>query len=203
MAASFLSVLCALSPGLQGKTQLVKGKLQSLPEEMQALTINLSYYTEVGAFQKVGGGCREGRAKRAGCSVCATLQVSGGVLRRPFYASARHDCAGAGVAAGEEGGHFLRPARWVCNCFTVPLAEVSCCAVSRCTGPGMACQVTGAATLALYACAAGRQLLYVLDDLNAPRLDAYETAMPISLIRQHLGYGECFQWFSWPAENAS
>lgn len=31
----------------------MKGKLQSLPEEMQALTLNLSYYTEVGAFQKV------------------------------------------------------------------------------------------------------------------------------------------------------
>ncbi len=38
--------------------------------------------------------------------------------------------------------------------------------------------------------AAGRQLLYVLDDLNAPRLDPYETAMPIALIRQYLGYGE-------------
>ncbi|PRW60500.1 Dynein alpha flagellar outer arm [Chlorella sorokiniana] len=35
-----------------GKTQLVKGKLQVLPEEMPALTLNLSYYTEVGAFQR-------------------------------------------------------------------------------------------------------------------------------------------------------
>lgn len=30
------------------------------------------------------------------------------------------------------------------------------------------------------------------DDLNMPKLDAYETAMPISLIRQHLGWGHWF-----------
>jgi len=32
----------------------VKGKLQSLPEEMQTLMLNLSYYTDVAQFQKVG-----------------------------------------------------------------------------------------------------------------------------------------------------
>lgn len=31
-----------------------------------------------------------------------------------------------------------------------------------------------------------KQLVYFVDDLNMPKLDAYETAMPISLIRQHL-----------------
>ncbi len=31
-----------------------------------------------------------------------------------------------------------------------------------------------------------KQLIYFVDDLNMPKLDAYETAMPISLIRQHL-----------------
>ena len=30
------------------------------------------------------------------------------------------------------------------------------------------------------------------DDLNMPKLDPYETAMPISLIRQHLGWGHWF-----------
>lgn len=34
-----------------------------------------------------------------------------------------------------------------------------------------------------------RRLVYFVDDLNMPRLDAYETAMPISLIRQHLSWG--------------
>ena len=34
-----------------------------------------------------------------------------------------------------------------------------------------------------------KRLVYFIDDLNMPRLDAYETAMPISLIRQHLGWG--------------
>jgi dynein heavy chain len=31
-----------------------------------------------------------------------------------------------------------------------------------------------------------------VDDLNMPKLDPYETAMPISLIRQHLGWGHWF-----------
>jgi hypothetical protein len=34
-----------------------------------------------------------------------------------------------------------------------------------------------------------KQLIYFVDDLNMPKLDPYETAMPISLIRQHLGWG--------------
>jgi hypothetical protein len=34
-----------------------------------------------------------------------------------------------------------------------------------------------------------KRLVYFVDDLNMPRLDPYETAMPISLIRQHLGWG--------------
>lgn len=37
-----------------------------------------------------------------------------------------------------------------------------------------------------------RSLVYFVDDLNMPRLDAYETAMPISLIRQHLAWGHWF-----------
>lgn len=37
-----------------------------------------------------------------------------------------------------------------------------------------------------------KQLIYFVDDLNMPKLDAYETAMPISLIRQHLGWGHWF-----------
>jgi hypothetical protein len=42
-------------PGwLQGKTQLVKGKLQGLPEDLSSLTINLNYFSDVASFQKVG-----------------------------------------------------------------------------------------------------------------------------------------------------
>eukprot|EP00884_Botryococcus_braunii_P010094 jgi/Botrbrau1/19086/Bobra.0077s0003.2 len=37
-----------------------------------------------------------------------------------------------------------------------------------------------------------KQLIYFVDDLNMPKLDAYETAMPISLIRQHLSWGHWF-----------
>lgn len=37
-----------------------------------------------------------------------------------------------------------------------------------------------------------KQLIYFVDDLNMPKLDLYETAMPISLIRQHLGWGHWF-----------
>lgn len=37
-----------------------------------------------------------------------------------------------------------------------------------------------------------KSLIYFVDDLNMPKLDAYETAMPISLIRQHLGWGHWF-----------
>ena len=37
-----------------------------------------------------------------------------------------------------------------------------------------------------------KSLVYFVDDLNMPKLDPYETAMPISLIRQHLGWGHWF-----------
>ncbi len=37
-----------------------------------------------------------------------------------------------------------------------------------------------------------KQLIYFVDDLNMPKLDLYETAMPISLVRQHLGWGHWF-----------
>lgn len=37
-----------------------------------------------------------------------------------------------------------------------------------------------------------KTLVYFVDDLNMPKLDLYETAMPISLIRQHLGWGHWF-----------
>lgn len=37
-----------------------------------------------------------------------------------------------------------------------------------------------------------KQLIYFVDDLNMPKLDPFETAMPISLIRQHLGWGHWF-----------
>eukprot|EP00967_Tisochrysis_lutea_P091616 scaffold131675_cov14-Tisochrysis_lutea.AAC.2 len=39
-----------------GKTQLVKGKLASLPEEIISLSISFNYFTDVISFQKVG--CR-------------------------------------------------------------------------------------------------------------------------------------------------
>lgn len=37
-----------------------------------------------------------------------------------------------------------------------------------------------------------KHLVYFVDDLNMPKLDAYETSMPISLIRQHLAWGHWF-----------
>jgi len=36
-----------------GKTQLVKGKLASLPEEIISLSISFNYFTDVISFQKV------------------------------------------------------------------------------------------------------------------------------------------------------
>ena len=49
------SCLYSLPAWLQGKTQLVKGKLQGLPEDLSSLTINLNYFSDVASFQKVGG----------------------------------------------------------------------------------------------------------------------------------------------------
>jgi dynein heavy chain len=37
-----------------GKTQLVKGKLASLPEDLMSLSISFNYFTDVVSFQKVG-----------------------------------------------------------------------------------------------------------------------------------------------------
>jgi dynein heavy chain, axonemal len=37
-----------------------------------------------------------------------------------------------------------------------------------------------------------KQLIYFIDDINMPKLDPYETAMPISLIRQHLVWGHWY-----------
>lgn len=37
-----------------------------------------------------------------------------------------------------------------------------------------------------------KHLIYFVDDLNMPKLDPYETAMPISLMRQHLGWGHWY-----------
>lgn len=91
-----------------GKTQLVKGKLGSLPEEIMSLSINFNYFTDVISFQKV--------------------------LESPLEKK-------AGVNYGPPGT---------------------------------------------------KTLIYFVDDLNMPKLDPYETAMPISLIRQHLGWGHWF-----------
>lgn len=38
-----------------GKTQLVKGKLASLSEDMMSLSISFNYFTDVVSFQKVCG----------------------------------------------------------------------------------------------------------------------------------------------------
>ena len=35
-----------------GKTQLVKGKLAGLPEELMSLAISFNYFTDVASFQK-------------------------------------------------------------------------------------------------------------------------------------------------------
>jgi dynein heavy chain len=88
-----------------GKTQLVRGKLAELPDNLASVSVAFNYFTDVTAFQAVLEGPLEKRA---------------------------------GVNYGPPGG---------------------------------------------------RRLVYFVDDLNTPRLDAYETAMPISLMRQHLAWG--------------
>ena len=65
---------------LQGKTQLVKGKLQGLPEELVALTINLNYFSDVASFQKVGllaGVARPGLGWRWGGAAAQNLMPAG------------------------------------------------------------------------------------------------------------------------------
>jgi dynein heavy chain, axonemal len=91
-----------------GKTQLVKGKLANLAEELLSLSISFNYFTEVGTFQRI--------------------------LESPLEKK-------AGVKYGPPGT---------------------------------------------------KQLIYFIDDLNMPKLDPYDTAMPISLIRQHLGWGHWY-----------
>lgn len=45
---------CAAAGAGVGKTQLVKGKLASLPEDIASLSISFNYFTDVASFQKVG-----------------------------------------------------------------------------------------------------------------------------------------------------
>eukprot|EP00891_Asterochloris_glomerata_P001316 jgi/Astpho2/1316/Aster-06188 len=91
-----------------GKTQLVKGKLAQLPDDLASLSISFNYFTDVISFQKI--------------------------LESPLEKK-------AGINYGPPGN---------------------------------------------------KQLIYFVDDLNMPKLDPYETAMPVSLIRQHLGWGHWF-----------
>ena len=97
-----------VGPAGTGKTQLVKGKLASLPEGNMSLNINFNYFTDVISFQKI---------------LESQLEKKAGVNYGP---------------------------------------------------PG------------------NNKLIYFVDDLNMPKLDAYDTAMPISHIRQHLGWGHWF-----------
>lgn len=57
-----------------GKTQLVKGKLATLPEETISLGISFNYFTDVISFQKVG----RGTGRHWGCSVPGSLQLPSG-----------------------------------------------------------------------------------------------------------------------------
>ncbi|CAD7704939.1 unnamed protein product [Ostreobium quekettii] len=91
-----------------GKTQLVKGKLAALPEELMSLGISFNYFTDVISFQKV--------------------------LESPLEKK-------AGINYGPPGT---------------------------------------------------KRLIYFIDDMNMPKLDPYETAMPISLVRQQIGWGHWF-----------
>ena len=102
-----------------GKTQLVRGKLDTLSENELSLSISFNYFTDAISFQKVLEGPLEKKA---------------------------------GVNYGPPGT---------------------------------------------------KQLIYFVDDLNMPKLDAYETAMPISLIRQHLGWGHWFDRTKLTQKNVS
>jgi hypothetical protein len=98
-----------------GKTQLVKGKLASLPEEMMSLSISFNYFTDVISFQKVGGAQRnfcclsfglgffEGsRATAWGAAHWVSAQT---VLLAQGHPGM--NAAGARIPAGEEGRHQL------------------------------------------------------------------------------------------------
>lgn len=59
-----------------GKTQLVKGKLASLPEDLMSLSISFNYFTDVVSFQKVGCQLRSHLCTLSGCWIA--LPVSEG-----------------------------------------------------------------------------------------------------------------------------
>ena len=94
-----------VGPAGSGKTQVIKGKLASLPEEIMYQNINFNYFTDVVNFQK---------------ALEMNMEKKAGINYGP---------------------------------------------------PGT------------------KSLVYFVDDLNLPKLDKYETAMPLSLIRQHIGWG--------------
>lgn len=56
-----------------GKTQLVKGKLGCLPEEVLSLGISFNYFTDVASFQKVR---RRGAAGAGGCACACSRNPS-------------------------------------------------------------------------------------------------------------------------------
>ena len=91
-----------------GKTQLVKGQLAKLPEDVLSQNITFNYFTEVSEFQN---------------TLESKLEKKAGINFGP---------------------------------------------------PGT------------------KKLVYFVDDLNMPKLDPYETAMPISHMRQHIGWNHWF-----------
>jgi hypothetical protein len=80
-----------------GKTQLVKGKLASLSEDMMSLSISFNYFTDVVSFQKVG--CPAGPMP---ChSVPALIETW-----HTMYPAAKH-LQGRPSAATHKVAHFL------------------------------------------------------------------------------------------------
>jgi dynein heavy chain len=133
-----------------GKTQLVKGKLASLPEEMMSLSMSFNYFTDVVSFQKVPWGLRGGR--------------------------------GALLAAG------LESALTAALCVTTIV-----CVTTANTHPTQVLEAPLEKKAGInYGPPGTKHLVYFVDDLNMPKLDAFETAMPISLIRQHITWGHWF-----------
>ena len=141
-----------------GKTQLVKGKLASLPEDLMSLSISFNYFTDVVSFQKVG--CIASAHTLGSCSQWLWLG-----------AAAACETSWFSLACFLAHTHELSVVLLVLQVLEAPLEKK---AGINYGPPGT------------------KHLVYFVDDLNMPKLDPYETAMPISLIRQHLSWGHWF-----------
>ena len=146
----------------------MKGKLAQLPEEMASLSISFNYFTDVISFQKILESPLE---KKVSCSQlflyvlkASDFKVCSVCFLLELTRRQRY-CTGNNIHA-------------LSNCTSCHNVQATTCLHAQ---AGINYGPPGT-----------KQLIYFVDDLNMPKLDPYETAMPISLIRQHLGWGHWF-----------